>query len=170
MYQMHRIFCATPWELEAERYLFHDVVARFNETSAMPRGILYLPVALGNVMDKRPLQYSVDQNIAECRHYILLLSEDWGPPARNFRHDYHLALQCVNDPNSPMTSVAVLAKKQPGSFLPQGGSLPEDLPRPEAIFSSPAEFDTCVTALLVDWLESLTADEPAARFMATNAG
>ena len=156
MFQMHRIFCATPWELEPELYRFYDAVGRFNETAAMPKGILYIPVTLTNVMDKRPLQYTVEQNIRDCRHYILLLAEDWGPAARNFRNDYHLALQCRDDPALPMQGVAVLAKKQPS-----GQALAEGLPQPQATFSTLAEFDECVTALLSEWLESQPAsDEP----------
>jgi hypothetical protein len=158
MFQMHRIFCATPWELEAELYRFYEVIGRFNETVAMQMGVLYVPVALTNVMDKRPQQYAVDQNIRDCRHYILLLSEDWGPVARNFKNDYQLALQCIDDPALPMQSVAVLAKKQPS-----GQPLAEGLPEPRATFSTLAEFDECVTALLSGWLESLSANDAPAR-------
>ncbi len=50
----------------------------------MPHGVLYVPVSLTSVGDKRPLQYAVDDNIRECRHYLVLLTEDWGPPERNF--------------------------------------------------------------------------------------
>jgi hypothetical protein len=156
MFQMHRIFCATPWDLEAERGLFHDVIGRFNETAAMPRGVIYVPVTLTNAMDKRPLQYAIDQNIRECRHYILVLSEDWGPPARNFRKDYQLALDCMDDHASPMQSVAVLAKNDSAQPLADG------LPVPVATFSLPAEFDERVTALLSGWLESLLAQKTAA--------
>lgn len=157
MLQMHRIFCATPWELEAERFRFYDVIGQFNETVAMPKGVLYVPVTVSNGMDKRPLQYAIDENIRDCRHYILLLTEDWGPAARNFRNDYALAVQCIDDPALPMQSVAVLAKKQPS-----GQPLAEGLPEPQAAFSTPAEFDECVTALLSDWLETLTAQQNAA--------
>jgi hypothetical protein len=157
MFQLHRVFCATPWELEAERFHFYDVIGRFNETRAMPKGVLYVPVTLTAVMDKRPFQYAIDQNIRDCRHYVLLLSEDWGPAARNFRNDYQLALQCIDDPALPMQSVGVLAKKQPSGQL-----LAEGLPEPLATFSTPEEFDECVTALLSGWLESLLAREKAA--------
>jgi hypothetical protein len=158
MFQMHRIFCATPWELETERHRFYDVVSRFNETVGMQRGVLYVPVTLTNVMDKRPMQYAVDQNIRDCRHYILLLWEDWGPTARSFRNDYHMALQCRDDPALPMESVAVFAKTQPS-----GQPLAEGLPEPRATFSTLAEFDECVTALMSDWLESLPMDEASTR-------
>jgi hypothetical protein len=163
MFQMHRVFCATPWEMEAERHRFYDVIGRFNETVAMQKGVLYVPVTLTNVMDKRPLQCAVDQNIRECRHYILLLSEDWGPVERNFRNEYHMALQCGDDPALPMESVAVLAKKQPS-----GQPLAEGLPEPVATFSMLAEFDECVTALMSGWLESLPADEASTRAAAAS--
>ena len=39
-YVMHRIFCATPGDLEAEHDAFYQVIAEFNEKHAMPRGVL----------------------------------------------------------------------------------------------------------------------------------
>jgi hypothetical protein len=155
---MHRVFCATPWEMEAERVRFYDVIGEFNEAAAMPKGILFVPVTLTNVRDKRPMQYAVDENIRDCRHYILLLTEDWGPVERNFRNDYQLALHCAADPNLPMHSFAVLAKKQPS-----GPPLAEGLPEPQAQFSTLAEFDGCLKSLLADWLESLVSTGTSAK-------
>jgi hypothetical protein len=152
MFQMHRIFCATPWELEAERNRFHDLIGNFNETAAMQRGVLYVPVTLVNIRDKRPIQYVVDENIRDCRHYILLLSEDWGPVERNFRNDYHLALQCIADPALPMHSVALLSKRQLS-----GVPLAKGMPEPQSTFSTLAEFDNCVNKLLPAWLESIAS-------------
>src|SRR5450759_4106633 len=111
MYQMHRVFCATSWELERERQAFEDVLGEFNEAEAMKRGVLYVPVSLVNIRDKRPLQYTVDENIHACRHYILALCDNWGPPERNFERDYQLALECRADPSQPMREIAFLLKK-----------------------------------------------------------
>jgi hypothetical protein len=152
MFQMHRVFCATPWELEAERGRFHDLIGQFNETVALHEGVLYVPVTLASIRDKRPLQYAVDENIRDCRHYILVLSEDWGPIERNFRNDYYLALQSIADPGLPMQSAAVLARMQPSEQLLAG-----DLPEPSATFSTFAEFDECINGLLSEWFESLRA-------------
>src|SRR5262245_43351835 len=69
MYHMHRIYCATPWELEEERGTFYAAVGEFNATHAMPHGVLYVPVSLGSVQDKRPYQYALKDNIRACRHY-----------------------------------------------------------------------------------------------------
>jgi hypothetical protein len=154
MFQMQRVFCATPWEMEAERMRFHDVIGRVNETAAMPVGSLYVPVTLVNVRDKRPMQYVVDENIRDCSYYIVLLADDWGPVERNFRSDYHFALECAADSTLPMQSVAVLRKNMRGavaSLVTSGGNLPE----PQASFFTIEEFDECVGGLLTGWLESL---------------
>jgi hypothetical protein len=152
MFQMHRIFCATPWEMEAERFRYYDVIGKFNELMAMPKGVLFVPVTLTAVRDKRPIQYAVDENIRDCRFYILLLADDWGPAERDFRGDYRLALECAADPSLAMQSAAVLHKRQPG-----GLPLADGLPEPGATFSTPAEFDECVTSLLAEWLELLVS-------------
>jgi hypothetical protein len=149
MFQTHSIFCATPWELEEEQSRFHHLVGHFNETAAMPKGVLYVPITLTNIRDKRAVQYAVNENVCECRHYVLVLSEDWGPVERNFKADYQLALQSVADPALPMTSVAVLFKKQSS-----GSTLAPGLPEPHATFSSLEEFDGCINRLLSEWMES----------------
>jgi hypothetical protein len=151
MYQMHRIFCATPWELQRELQAFYEIVGKFNENRAMQRGVLFVPVAVHDMRDKRPHQFSVEENIRACRHYILLLYKDWGPVERNFENDYHLALQSVADPALPMQSTAVLFKRQP-----DGPTFAPGLPEPLATFSSLADFDECLNRLLSAWLEELT--------------
>jgi hypothetical protein len=138
--------------MEAERNVFYSVIGQFNEAAAMPEGILFVPVTLTNVRDKRPLQYAVDENIRDCSHYILLLADDWGPVERNFRNDYQLALGCLADPALPMRSVGVLYKKQ-ASGLPRA----EGLPEPYATFSTLGEFDRCVSGLLSGVLELLVS-------------
>jgi hypothetical protein len=157
MYRMHRVFCATPWELEGERAAYYDIIGGFNENEAMRHGVLFVPVTLTNVRDKRPYQFDVEENIRACRHYILLLSDDWGPAERNFENDYHLALQCIADPALPMQSVAVLQKRQLS-----GRPLAAGMPEPQAAFSTPAEFAECVNSLLSGWLASLPAGEQSA--------
>jgi hypothetical protein len=147
MFQMHRIFCATPWELEAERSRFHEILGCFNEERAMAKGILLVPVSLMNIRDKRPVQYAVDDNIRECRHYVLLLQDDWGPVERNFENDYHLALECASDPSLPMRGISLVRK-----IPPSGRALAPGIPEPHAVFSTPSEFEQCVRAVLAKTL------------------
>lgn len=155
MFQMHRVFCATPWELERERTRFHDLIGAFNESHCMPRGILLVPVSMINIRDKRPVQYAVEDNILECRHYLLVHNGSWGPPERNFRSDYDFALQAIGGEGSAMRSVAVLAK---------AGSAPaeDQLPAPRAVFSTMEEFDRQVNDVLLEWLQSMVAEQSSA--------
>jgi hypothetical protein len=154
---MHRVFCATPWEMEAERSCFYDVIGQFNEAQAAAKGVLYVPVSLVNVRDKRPLQYAVEENIRECRHFILLLSEDWGPIERNFENDYLLARECAADPALPMSEVAVLRR-----IGRSGRPLLDGMPAPDSSFATMEEFRQCVNDLLSLWLANLNASSATA--------
>lgn len=159
MFQMHRVFCASPWELEAERNRFYHLIGQFNQEHSMPHGVLYVPVSLTSVGDKRPLQYAVDDNIRECRHYLVLLTDDWGPPERNFRYDYDLALRCADDPALPMKTVHVMVKDRPSARALPVGSSAVALPAGAATFSSMTEFDEYLNGLLAGWLKSLLAGD-----------
>lgn len=153
MYTMHRVFCASSWELEEQRSIFYDLIGEFNQASAMQHGLLYVPVSLVNIPDKRPHQFTIDENIRACRHYLLTLCDDWGPPPRNFKRDYALALRCSQDPALPMREVAFLAEKP----LP-GSALNCDLPAPAAEFSTLDEFKQQSRQLLEQWLETARSE------------
>jgi hypothetical protein len=152
MYRLHKVYCATPWELEAERRAFCEIVGEFNERHSIKTGLLYIPIGLGNARDKRPFQYAVSENIRESRHYIQLFDttpeEGWGPPERNFQRDYRLALECSADPALPMREVAVLAKKT--AVLP-----PEIAPATEIReFADISDFRNQLLDLFEAWLAS----------------
>lgn len=152
MFQMHRVFCATSWELERERGAFYNVVGEVNEAEGMKRGVLFVPVTLVNVRDKRPLQYVVDENIRDASYYLLTLTDGWGPPERDFERDYRLALACRADPALPMRETAFLWQTPP-----EGAAVPAGLPAPTAMFSRTDEFKTHARALLSEWLAAAIA-------------
>src|SRR5689334_10357565 len=111
-YAMHRIFCGTPGDLEEERQAFYKVIGRFNETQAMPRGVLFVSISIvpyGG--DKRSYQGAVSENVRSCRYYIQVLEDTWGPPEKNFERDYAVAKRCLEDPAMPMQDVALIFKK-----------------------------------------------------------
>ena len=111
-YQMYRVFCGAPGDLEQERQAFYQAVGDFNEARAMPQNILLVAVSLPDTtLDKRPYQAVLGENIRACRYYIQLLEDTWGPPQRNFERDHALALACADDPEMPMKEVAVFFKK-----------------------------------------------------------
>jgi hypothetical protein len=147
MYQLQRVFLATPWELEAERLAFHDVIGEVNERDAMKRGVLYVPVTLFNIRDKRAYQYVVDENVRDSTYYVLAASDGWGPPERHFEHDYKLALACRQDPALPMRDTAFLRRKPAPDSL-----VPDELPGPTHEFTTTDEFKVHTRALLTEWL------------------
>jgi hypothetical protein len=152
-YQMHRVFCATPGDLEEERQAFYNVMAEFNSEEAMPRGILFVSVSIVPAMtDKRVFQGPVSENIRACRYYIQVLEDTWGPPQRNFERDYALARKCAADPDLPMQEVAVLFKKPllPHQVEPGVLELKRQLDAPE--FDTLQEYSLELRRVLSRWL------------------
>jgi hypothetical protein len=147
MYKMLRVFCATAWELEGERRAFNDALGEFNETEAMKHGLLYVPVSLTNIRDKRPWQYDIEENIGACRAYILALADgSWGPPERNFERDLALAAQQSANPDFSMRDVTLLYREpsSPPKFLPAGVTI--------SPFSGTKDFVRQFRALMSTWL------------------
>ena len=161
-YIMHRIFCAAAGDLEEERSAFYKVVGEFNAAHAMPRGVLFVSVALPmNTFDKRSFQAAVSENIRACRYYIQVLEDTWGPPEKNFERDHALAGKCVGDPNLPMQEVAVLFKKpllphqmEPG-VTELKRKLDADNSQPRADFDDLEEYQRQLHHLLSGWLETV---------------
>jgi len=157
MYRMHRIFCATAWETEGERRAFYDILGNFNETHGIPAGTLYVPVSLINIHDKRPYQYTVDENIRECRYYLLVPGDDWGPPARAFERDYLLARSCAADPALPMQAAAILLRNLPDGSRPPFAAVLDTAGHEYTTFTTAEDFQGAVTDLLHTWLHSALA-------------
>jgi len=153
---MHRVFCATSWELEGERRAFYDVVGRVNEQDGMPRGILFVPVSLTNIRDKRPLQYAVEENLAACRYCLFALEDGWGPPERNFERDFRLALRHRADCGSPMQCVEVLVRVEPDRSPPPFLEQLSAAGIGYETFPDTAAFSHKLEASLRRWLQELT--------------
>jgi hypothetical protein len=155
-YDMHRIFCATPFELEDERNAFHAAIADFNSSEAMSRGVLFVTVSLVPAMaDKRPFQAAVNENIRSSRYYVQILEESWGPPQRNMERDYALAAQLAADSGSKLRETVVLFKKPllPHRVEPDLMEMKRAMGAVE--FTSVEELKMRLRELLSKWLESI---------------
>ena len=163
MYRMLRVFCATSWELEGERRSFYDVIGDVNEHESMKFGLLYVPVSLNQVRDKRPIQYTVEENIRDARHYILAIDEDWGPKEMNFERDYRLAVKCAADPAMLMSQTRILLRRLPdGSPAPFGKTL-EAAGFSHIDFEGIEEFNQIVRGLLCGWIAADAPSQTAAQ-------
>jgi len=150
---MHRVFCATSDDMEAERQAFHQAIGAVNESSAMARRILFVPVSIPvNMPDKRPFQSAVDENIRSCRYYIQVFGNNPWPEHRNFAHDYALALVCASDPALPMCEVVALAAN-----ASQTGDRDATVNLAHRVleYSSIEEFSSRCEELLSVWLQTV---------------
>lgn len=160
-YEMHRVFCATPGDLEEERQAFYQIMGDFNEQQAMPRNVLLVSVSVvPNMVDTRPFQSVLRENIRACRYYIQLLEDSWGPPQKNFEREYALARQYEADAALPMQEVAVLFKKPllPHKVETDVSELKQALSGEE--FGSLEDFRKQLWELLAGWLETIRPAVP----------
>lgn len=148
-YRMYRVFCATPGDseddLERERHAFHEVLGEVNETEGMPLGILFVPVSVPpHISNKTSFQLLVDDNVRACSFFVQVLHHTWGPPTRNFEHDYQLANVCCADPQLPMEAVSVFIKATGPKVAEFKGSASE--------FKNIEEFKASLRSQLSFWL------------------
>lgn len=149
-YEMHRIFCATPGDLEPERQAFHHVMGEFNQSQAMSRGILFVTVSvLPNMVHLPTFEAVLDENVRACSYYIQVLGESWGPPTRNFERYFELAKECSLDPGLPMREAVALVKSLPVTLHADGARNIE--------YADIGSYKQQLRALLSEWLETVKA-------------
>jgi len=157
-YITHRIFCATPGELEAERRAFEEVVGEVNEAEAMPKNILLAPLSIvPYIVNKLQVQPVVDANVASCKFFVQVLHDTWGPAIRNFEPEYALACRLKADPAAAMEGIAVFFKAVDGAQIEPAvlrlkSSLPSQQGGEAYEFVSLDEFKRQLHAQLSDWL------------------
>lgn len=106
-----RVFIASPGGLQAEREAFRDVIKEYNDSDAVPRGVLLQAVGWEDTFGGigRP-QSIVNDDVRTSDFCALVLWNRWGskPDRDSGRYDsgteeeYYLALQCIRDSRSPM--------------------------------------------------------------------
>jgi len=159
-YRMHRIFCATPGDLEQECEVFYDAVCDVNGARCMPHGLLLVALSVpGTTVDKRPYQAAVGDNVRSCRYYVQILEDTWGPAERNFEREYMLALRCLDDPALPMQDVAIFFKKPlvPHQVDPRVSEFREQRRNQGRLleFDSPDQFRRLLDGVLAGWMATL---------------
>ena len=114
----YRIFIASPGGLEDERHKFREVVNRYNEVHAIPRGVLFIPVGwdLALAGMGRP-QELINQYLRNCDYFVLILSDRWGSKpgkAGKFtsgtEEEYSIARDLYADPDVPMRQLILFFK------------------------------------------------------------
>jgi len=115
-------------------------------------GVGYMPE------DRRLVpEFTVEENIRECRYYILVPADNWGPPERALERDYRLALACAADPALPMQQAVLLLRTQPdGSPSPFAATL-DAAGLPYTAFTTIEDFQQALLGILPAWLAADSA-------------
>ena len=130
-----RVFIASPSGLAEERKAFRDEIQEFNEADAIPRGVLFQPVAwegtLGGI--GRP-QTIINEDVRRADYLVLLLWNRWGwPPdtsssssrfTSGTEEEYHVALECYRaEPQTMRQSVIMFKSVDPQQLSDPGPQL-----------------------------------------------
>ncbi len=109
---MHRVYLSSPGDLEPEKQLCRKVISEVNERLAMPAKVLMVSVGLPQEGAIDQFRSAVADNIRQCRYYIQVFQDDWGP--RNLgRKMFYLAADGRADESLPITDVVVFLKDAP---------------------------------------------------------
>jgi len=123
----YRIFIASPGGLRDERKAFRKTIYEYNETDAIQRGVLFVPTGWEDTLAGagRP-QGIINQDLKSCDYFVLLVWDRWGTPpdvtgaaryTSGTEEEFHVAEQCLNDPNEPLLQMAILFKAVPDERL-----------------------------------------------------
>jgi hypothetical protein len=162
-YVMHRVFCSTPGNLEAERQAFEEVVGQVNAAEAMAKGILFVPVSIvANVVNKMPFQSAIEANVQACKFFVQVLQDTWGTPERNFESEYKLACRLKADSSSLMEEVSLFFKAADGLPVEPGilqlkSSVESQQDSPAYGFASLEEYKQQLLGQFSEWLQGVTS-------------
>ena len=114
-----KVFIASPNGLDEIREAFRDTLREFNDADIHRRTAVFTPVGweltLGGY--KRP-QALINEDLEKCDYFVLVLWDRWGSPPDNegkytsgCEEEFHLAVDCAEDPNRPMEDLIVFFKE-----------------------------------------------------------
>lgn len=112
----YRVFVASPGGLEGFRKRFKSTVEKHNDSDAVRRGALFIPVGWEQTLGGmgRP-QHIINANLRECDYFVVILRDRWGsaadvaPDSRTgTEEEFDLACELYDDDSAPMRRVVVV--------------------------------------------------------------
>lgn len=168
-----RVFLASPGGLQEERKRFRQLIEDFNEYSALPRSILFQPVGWEETLGGagRP-QEIINEELRTCDYFLMILWDRWGSRPDNYsassftsgtEEEFHVAKNCANDHNRPMSQIVVMFKavdarqlSDPGEELKKVVGFRRELERNKEYlyhtFDDLVSFESIVRRFLNRWL------------------
>ena len=137
----YRVFIASPGGLENERKAFREVLGNYNDSDAIERGVIFLPIGWENTPGGvgRPQQL-INEDVRSCDFFVMVLWDKWGsapqresdgPYTSGSEEEFTVAQEChgqasmreivilfkdvvpekLNDPGPQLSSVLDFRKK-----------------------------------------------------------
>jgi hypothetical protein len=162
-FQIYRVLCSTPPELEPERVLAEATLTSFGATVTFPQQVLFAGASFRPGFDAVRHRAVGESNVRMCDFFLHIFSETW--PGDAFQGFIDLAQVALADPSLPMRRTAVLFKnfaaadEKVRSFrnsLAAGGNC--DLRE----FQDPAELERLLREIFASWWESVRPDPEGA--------
>jgi len=167
----YRVFIASPGGLQDERKAFREAINDYNESDAVPRGVMFLPVGWENTLRGvgRP-QSMINDDLRSCDYMVLLLWDTWGTPpdepgkgtyTSGTQEEFEVACECYKDAKHPMQQIVHFFKGvDPRHLADPGKQLQQVLDHKKKIerthfygtFDSINEFQERLRRQLAQWL------------------
>lgn len=112
------VFVASPGGLESERKQFFEILSKNNANDAHESGLSFIPQGheLAYPGAGRP-QGLINDQVRSSDYCIVVFWDKWGMPTSNggpyssgTEEEYEVAVNCLEDPSTPMRDVVVLFK------------------------------------------------------------
>lgn len=111
-FDAYRVFISAPGDLEADRQVCQEAIARVNEITAMPAKVLLVSLGLRDNDQIASHRGIVSDNVRWSSYFIQIFQDDWGPRDL-FRKLFLLAIECRDDASQPMREVVLCLKEAP---------------------------------------------------------
>jgi tetratricopeptide (TPR) repeat protein len=129
---VYRVFFAGPGGLQPERQVFRETVQEYNETDALPQGMMFLPVGWEDTLAGvgRP-QAIINEEIRRSDFMILMLWDRWGTRpdtvskyTSGTEEEFAVAMECFERKEMPMRQIVAFFKAvDPTKLSDQGPQL-----------------------------------------------
>jgi hypothetical protein len=156
----YRVFISAPGDMDRDRQVCYDAIARVDEDVAMPAKILLVSVGLRENLQIEGNRSIVSDNIRWSTYFIQLFQDDWGP-RELFRKLFLLAIECCNDPAMPMRDVVVCLKSAPNETDERVLAWRKELSDRTGVrviqYDRPEELQTHIEEVCTGWTRELIA-------------
>jgi tetratricopeptide (TPR) repeat protein len=112
----HKVLLELPDDLVDERRAFGAAVHSFNETDAVPRGVLFVP--LGWEPGVALARQEISEELQQIDYFVLVFGDRWRAGAEE---EFELAMECLRNGGHPMSRIVVFFKPVPPRQLSDPG-------------------------------------------------